>query len=107
MRNRLNDTIQYLYIQMLNDGIMRDSKSQQIQYILDMMSMFNDDKLDMIEDIIENIKKFGYKEEHVISLYSILFNNITKADSILDIDAILGEYNPTEEIDELVGLQYN
>ena len=107
MRNRLNDTIQYLYIQMLNDGIMRDSKSQQIQYILDMMSMFNDDKLDMIEDIMENIKKFGYKEEQVISLYSILLNNITKADSILDIDAILGEYNPTKEIDELVGLPYN
>jgi len=107
MRNRLNDTIQYLYIQMLNDGIMRDSKAQQIQYILDMISMFNDDKLHMIEDIIENIKKFGYKEEHVISLYSILLNNITKADSILDIDAILGEYNPNEEIDELVGLQYN
>ena len=103
-RNRGNEAMQYLYIQMLNDGIIKYSKSQQIQYILDMMSMFNDNKLDMIEDIIDNIKKFGYKEEHVILLYSILLNNITKADSILDTDAILGEYNPTEEIDELVGL---
>ena len=103
-RNRLNDTIQYLYIQMLNDGIMMDSKSQQIQYILDMISIFNDDKLDMIEDIIDNIKKFGYNEEHVLALYSKLLGYITKSDSILDIDYIVGSYNPSGEVNNLIGL---
>lgn len=101
-RDRLNDVLQYLYIQMLSDGIMRDSKNQQIQYILDMISMFNDNKLDMIEDIIENIKKFGYKKEHILPLYIKLLNYISKADTVLDIDYILGEYNPNEEVFKLL-----
>ncbi|MDK2564000.1 hypothetical protein QOZ84_10595 [Romboutsia sedimentorum] len=103
-RNRVNEAMQYLYIQMLNDGIMKEDRLQQIQYILDMISIFNDNKLDMIEDIIDNIKKFGYKEEHILALYSKLLTYITKSDSLLDIDYIVGKYNPNKEVDTLIGL---
>ena len=102
-RNRVTDTLQYLYNQMISDGIMVDSKTQQIQYILDMISIFNDNKLDMIEDIIDNIKKFGYRDEHVLPLYCKLLNYITKSDIILDIDCMLDEYNPHEEVFNLIG----
>lgn len=101
-RNRLIDALQYLYIQMLSDGILRDSKTQQVQYVLDMISIYNDEKLDMIEDIIDNIKKFGYSEEHVLPLYIKLLNEITKADIVLDIDLVNGKYNPSQEIFDLI-----
>lgn len=102
-RDRLVDTLQYLYIQMISDGILRDSKSQQIQYVLDMISIYNDNKLDMIEDIVNNIKKFGYDEEHFLPLYCKLLNYITKADILLNIDCIIGEYNPNIDVFELIG----
>ena len=103
-RNRLIDTVQYLYIQMLSDGILRDSKTQQVQYILDMISIYNDGKLDMIEDVIDNIKKFGYSEEHILPLYIKLLNHITKTDILLDIDLKNGQYNPSKEVCDLIGI---
>lgn len=103
-RHRLNDAIQYLYNQMLRDGILRDSKKEQVQYILDMISIYNNDKLDMIEDIIENVKLFGYKEEHILLLYTKLLECIIDMDQKLDIDLDTGKYQPTHEINKLLGL---
>ncbi|MCR8744562.1 hypothetical protein [Romboutsia lituseburensis] len=100
---RLNDTIQYLYNQMLRDGILRESKKDQVQYILDMISIYNNDKLDMIEDIIENVKLFGYKEEHILPLYTKLLECIIDVDKKLDIDLDSGKYESTCQIDKLLG----
>lgn len=87
---------------MLRDGILVDSKIQQVQYILDMISIYNNDKLDMIEDIIDNIKIFGYKEEHILPLYTKLLQCIINADVVLDIDLVVGNYEPSYEIDKLL-----
>ncbi|MGL6106408.1 hypothetical protein [Romboutsia sp.] len=91
--NRLNDTVQYLYNQMLSDGILRDSSYQQIQYILDIISMINDNKIDMLQDIADNIKLFGYKEEDLLPLYSVLLNSITNTQKLVEADELLEEYN--------------
>lgn len=81
--NKLNEAVLYLYNQMLSDGILRDSPRQQIQYILDVISMINDNKVEMIEDISDNIKLLGYREEHLLPLYSVLLNSVTKAENLL------------------------